>query len=258
MICPNCQTDTFISEQQYGALYTCNSCQAVYFINFDGKPEFSETVEPAFEQPAAQPIEQTFEQPVEQPIEQPTEYNQTFESSLEPLIDSVDMVNFDAKLDEQFGNQLGNPLESASVESPVETQAEPEPQFANSPEPSSEPQSLDYLNDINPFEQAAPEAAKTSPFNDVAKEISEFGNTETQLSGLNYDLHVSGLDNQETMKLFKEAISDLKLGWDANEIFRTVKNGQIKLEKLSPVKAYIIAKRIQFMDIEKNWKQNGL
>jgi hypothetical protein len=39
---------------------------------------------------------------------------------------------------------------------------------------------------------------------------------------------------------------------------RSIKNGQIQFEKLNPVKAYILAKRLQFLDIEKQWKQNAM
>ena len=49
MICPNCQKDQKVGEQNYGALYTCPSCQAVYFINFDGAPEFGDVSTESFE-----------------------------------------------------------------------------------------------------------------------------------------------------------------------------------------------------------------
>jgi hypothetical protein len=40
MDCPSCHKDVPVTESNYGALYTCATCQAVYFINFDGQPEF--------------------------------------------------------------------------------------------------------------------------------------------------------------------------------------------------------------------------
>ena len=40
MDCPSCHNNVSITEANYGALYTCSKCQAVYFINFDGRPEF--------------------------------------------------------------------------------------------------------------------------------------------------------------------------------------------------------------------------
>jgi hypothetical protein len=105
---------------------------------------------------------------------------------------------------------------------------------------------------------AATKTAVSGAFANIAQEISDFGNTDVQLAGLNYDLQVSGIDTQETKNLFKEAIEDSKFAWDAFEIMKSVKNGRIEIKKLSPAKAYLLAKRIQFLDIEKVWKQNVL
>ena len=40
MDCPSCHNDVPVTESNYGALYTCAKCQAMYFINFDGRPEY--------------------------------------------------------------------------------------------------------------------------------------------------------------------------------------------------------------------------
>ena len=233
MICPNCQIDVAISEQLFGALYTCGGCQAVYFINFDGHPEFGEVPtgilsdiisEPSIDsltaaEPAANP----------EPVNN-SGFHSTFESSFEPLVDSVDMVNFDNKLEAQFESYLGNE--------------------------GSEP-----VDEINPFENIQTESVvepNIHSFSQIAKEISDFGNSEAHVGGLNYDLKITGLDTQITMKQFKEIIEDPRFGWDSNEMLRGVKNGQITIERLNPAKAFVLAKRLQFLDIEKSWKQNAL
>lgn len=228
MICPNCQIDVAISEQLFGALYTCGGCQAVYFINFDGQPEFGEVPTGVLSDIVAEPTSEA------EPAA--PENFQSFESSLEPLVDSVDMVNFDNKLDAQFESFPSN-------ESPAPSESE----FAG--------------NDVNPFENVQAESVvepNIHSFSQIAKEISDFGNSEAHVSGLNYDLRITGLDTQLTLKQFKEVIDDPRFGWDSNEMIRGVKNGQITIEKLNPVKAFILAKRLQFLDIEKNWKQNAL
>lgn len=238
MICPNCQKDVAISEQLYGALYTCGSCQAVYFINFEGQPEFSEVptgvLSDIVSEPAAQEVEQVF-QP-EQSLEPEINFEQSFESSLEPLLDSVDMISFENKLEAQFSPNEINPDAPADF------------------------QQSDYQNsDLNPFEQPVVEPQQNAnSFSRIAKEISDFGNSEGHLSSLNYELQISGLDTQVTMRLFKEIIEDSRFGWDASEILRGVKNGRITFDKLNPVKAFILAKKLQFLDIEKQWKQNAM
>lgn len=278
MICPNCQTDVVVTEQHYGALYTCASCQAVYFINFEGQPEFGDV-------PTEIPTDLNTAPPETAPMQDfnSAELNNAdanngsgFEASLEPLIDSVDMVAFDNKLDDQFNN-LDNSLNN-DFNSPIDTSfessgtedsnnqelSEAEQQVPETQNTEQSMPEMDFSNtDANPFETmaAAPAAVpnnKSNSFSDAAQEISAFGNSEAQLAGLNYDLKIVGLDTQETTKLFKEAIEDSKFGWDVNELMKTIKNGEIQISRLSPVKAYILAKRIQFLDIEKHWKQNAL
>ncbi len=236
MICPNCQTDVAISEQLFGALYTCGACQAVYFINFEGQPEFGEIPTGDLSDFVSEPTAGTEPAVAPAPAASEANFQSTYESSLEPLVDSVDMVNFDNKLDAQFESYVNN-----------DSSAPPEGNFA--------------ANDLNPFENIQTESVvepNIHSFSQIAKEISDFGNSDAHVSGLNYDLKITGLDTQVTMKQFKEIIEDPRFGWDSSEMLRGVKNGQITIEKLNPVKAFILAKRLQFLDIEKNWKQNAL
>jgi hypothetical protein len=267
MICPNCQKDQTVGEQNYGALYTCGSCQAVYFINFDGVPEYGEM--------GAQDL-QSFEIPSEP--EGLADLNSSPESlpelgSIEPLVPSqnvLDNISYEQPVEEVASsldaiNSVDNPFESQDNMSAMNsdfqlqnnfelppvveaTQAVVPPPVAPAAKPAAKT-------------PAAPVAAKAVPlgaFADIAQEISDFGNTDAQLAGLNYDLVVSGIDTQETKNLFKEAIEDSKFAWDAFEIMKSVKNGRVEIKKLSPAKAYLLAKRIQFLDIEKVWKQNVL
>jgi hypothetical protein len=185
MICPNCQKDQNVTENSYGALYTCKSCQAVYFINFEGQPEFS---------------------------------NEEIPAAIEP-----------SSLEEAPASDLMAPLI----------------QF-NQNAFSTDPVTFENLDHAS------------NSFSDAAKDISDYGNTETQIAHLNYDLKITGLDTAEMMRLLKEAIEDSRFGWDAHEIMRMIKRGEVQFEKLNPVKAYILAKRLQFLDVEKIWKQNAV
>lgn len=285
MICPSCQKDVTVTEQNYGALYTCDQCQAVYFINFEGQAEYGEvpdTISPEMlsggageSVSAAQDRNSQIDSQINQadadpafafnefssePLP-PTDADETpsepFAASLEPLIDTINVVSVDAPLEgglpgELHGLQGDVPADIAADSVPAEVGELSSVDPAVSDDWSVTPEG-------NPFESAAdPAAAVTNSFSQVAQEISDFGNTEVHLAGMNYDLHISGLDTQETMRLFKEAIEDSKFGWDAADLMKTVRNGQIRFQRLSPVKAYILAKRLQFLDIEKKWKQNVL
>ncbi len=200
MICPNCQSDVKITEQNYGSLYTCVACQAAYFINFDGQPEFSNDDLP----------------------------NALDESAI--ALSDVPVVNTDLNLND-YNEFNASPIGEFNQN-----------EFAV----------------IEPIQDNIEAVQTFGSFTDVAKDISDFGNSETQVASLNYDLKISGLDTIEILKLFKESIEDSRFGWETNELMRSIKNGAISFEKLNPVKAYMLAKRLQFLDVEKKWKQNVL
>ena len=211
MICPNCHKESKITEHNFGALYTCSFCQAVYCINFEGLPEFGEISN-------------------EVPVDDPTNLPQ--ENPTEPLPEPEMPDNFT------------------------------EVQYADAPPANP------FILEVPPEVEAAvavpvqaKQPAKNNPsdsFTNIAQEISDFGNTDSQLASMNYDLQVTGIDNQQTKSLFKEAIEDSKFAWDAFEIMKSIKNGRVEITKMSPAKAYLLAKRLQFLDLEKKWKQNVL
>ncbi len=186
MNCPNCQSDVKVTEQNYGSLFTCPSCQAAYFINFEGQAEFG-----AMDEPMAPPESLAPDYNIA-PI--------TFAEASDPLIEPAPI----------------NPLGPSEV-----------------------------IPTLSEFELAA-------------QDISSFGNAETQGAILNYDLTISGLDTVEILKEFKEAIDDPRFGWETNSMMKSIRNGEVGLLRLNPVKAYILSKRLQFLDVEKIWKQNVL
>jgi hypothetical protein len=193
VICPQCTNEVSVTEAQYLSMYTCGKCQAVYFIDITGQPEFGDMSVPI-------PVEENAPE---------LENNFTSEISAE----------------------ISNDLAAANF-------------------------SMDLNSDVNPFDAPSPEAADSSVFGAVASEITDFANQDNSISALSYDLKVTGLDTKDAMMLFKEAVEDSKFGWIAQDIFSTIKNGECEFKNLNPVQAFILAKRIQFLDIEMQWAQN--
>lgn len=215
MICPGCQTDRDVTEKNYGALYTCPECQAVYFINFDGQPEYGDMSEQA---PGS-------------------------ESESEPLnLSPMDNVS-PVEAAESPPNETYLPMEENGAVFEDISSVNP---FAN-------------MGESNKQSQIESDGAESVPaFNQIAQNITDFGNQDVQIAAFNYNLKISGLDTQELRALFKEAIDDSRFGWDATDLMRTIKNGEIEIIKLNPVQAYVLAKRLQFVDIEKMWVQNEM
>lgn len=189
MICPQCTNEVPLAEAQFLSMYTCPKCQAVYFIDITGQPEFGDMSLPI---------------PNNAPLE---DHVQTAEP-----------------------NEILTPAEMPIAVS-------------------------DFIPEQTSYE--TPVAVENfSDFNSTALEITDFANQDNALSALTYDLKISGLDTKETMLLFREAVDDSKFGWIAHEIFSTVKNGECEFKNLNPIQAFVLAKRIQFLDIEMEWKQN--
>lgn len=301
MECPNCHVSVSVSEQLYGALYTCNDCRAVYFINFEGQPEFGEVSEEVLSDiisepepvnlsplPMAESEIVSVESSAEALTETPPEVAGDFEGSLEPLVDSINMVDFDNQLIQQSSDfapdanlaPLNNDIQNLDLMTNFENQnldsssaltSQPAEYLEEKEEVTSsgiqipdlsntDNNNLDLNSSVQPKAPVSKplSSAKSKDFNEIAKEISDFGNADVQLAALNYDLKISGLDTSEIKLLFQEAIEDSKLGWDANEIMRNITNGEVSFDKLNPAKAYILARRLQFLDIEKKWQQNAI
>ncbi len=174
MNCPSCHDQVEVLERNYGALFTCPKCQAVYFVNFEGQPEYS----------------------------QETPQDSQWHGDNTPLAEN--------------NNDMSPMLDTMDAELPP------------------------------------------SAFSGIAQEISDFGNSEVQITALNYTLVIEGLDTKEDVKAFKETISDNRFGWDVTKIMQQIKNGKITLEKLNPVQAFVLHKRIHFLNFDLKWKQNVL
>jgi hypothetical protein len=139
------------------------------------------------------------------------------------------------------------------------------PTFQNEIEPELDPQvevtpdlSQTFASDL----EAAPETFDSSndsninSFAHTAQEIADYGNDEDIVAGISYDVLIKGLDTKEVMQEFKDAIEDSKFAWITQDILNQIKNGESHLTGLNPIQAYVLASRIQFLDLEIEWKQN--
>lgn len=201
-------------------MYTCPKCQAVYFIDITGQPEFGDMSLPIPDEPQ---------------VEGEGIHGESIE------IQSLESVNFqthESQFENQFQtNELNNELSEVSTHGSLESMT------------------TELAADQNPFEVPM-QVESVSDFNSAALEITDFANQDNTISALSYDLKVTGLDTKETMLHFREAVDDSKFGWIAQELFSSIKNGQCEFKNLNPIQAFILAQRIQFLDIEMEWKQN--
>ncbi len=105
--CPKCHSSVEIPEQNFGTLFTCPACQAVYFVGWDGVPEQPQ------ENPV--PIESLSSEGPSDPSMLPPSWDQPLDSAAEviapPAAIHLDATpNFEDIV--EFGNspQLEGPL----------------------------------------------------------------------------------------------------------------------------------------------------
>lgn len=185
---------------------------AVYFVNFDGMPEYGDMSLDQFNQPDANEIS-TVESDLNALVEKPVvDYTETFSQQIESVgIDSEQSV--------------------------VET-----PYFQNESE-SQENFSSESIAGVNSFDL-------------VAQEIQNFANQDEVISEIYYSVVIKGIDSKEIRDQFKESIEDSKFAWIAKDILDKVQNGQCQIERLNPIQAYVLAQRLQFMDLDCHWEQH--
>jgi len=285
MQCPSCHKEVKVEDKNVGALFTCPQCRSVYFINFDGTPDYGD-----FQAPSEEEIKALQEQSLpkkknkkqesaaqvvlQEPVasEQSQDLNPAFlqndmsiagmdlpsipdisENNLQNVNESSDYQMTDFSLpplpEEPASDLPADNFALSDLQEPVGSMQTSEPMNFNfKPIPESEAIATEPVVEMN----------QTGQFQSIAQEIENFGNQQTVVSGLTYDLVISNVDSKEVMQLLKEALEDSKFGWHIDDYMRQIKAGRIIFKDMTPVQAFVLARRIQFLDITMEWKQNAV
>lgn len=240
MQCPSCHKEVSVEAKDIGALYTCPECRSVYFLGFDGVPEYGEV-----EQPSSEDLAKL--QNLHTPLKKKSKKKKdSSESEVDAPIQEQ-RESAIAQADQSFVESSELPIEQG--EQTFESEFVPIESL-----PTETPTIENFAYESVPLESN--EVNSLSDFSSVASEIEKFGNQQTFVSGLTYDLEITAIDTKESMALLKEAIDDMRFGWVVDDLVREIKSGTCKFKDLSPVQAFILARRIQFLDIQMKWIQN--
>lgn len=96
---------------------------------------------------------------------------------------------------------------------------------------------------------------------DAIQEIADFGNqpAATTASGLLfYDLHITRIDTLELRKALLDLLKDPKFKFNIEEVDRKIHNGVLVLQRLSPIKASVLVKKIRHLDVAVHWAQGNI
>lgn len=237
--CPSCHKDIEISNTNLGSLFTCSHCSAVYFINFDGDPEYEEL----------EVSDQVYEQSPSSEFSGSRVLNLTSPADaassleIEPSFQNFETASTESSSDQQFGDIP--PMNDELL--PVHT----------SGVSTETPNTQDY-NELNQSTEGSSAISTTSPVStgNAIDEINEFANsTDVNLTGLTYRVSIQGIDSKALLQEVKEALEDARFNWDVGILLSKRKDGVIQLEQLTPVKAAIVIQRLRLSGLEFKWEE---
>jgi hypothetical protein len=219
--CPVCSADI---PDDFGLL-ECPSCSAQLIVHMDGRVEYS----------GAQ----------ESPLMEPEELDPDDATSVavEPSAESFEFSD-----------------EEQNLELPPEVPEENAPALEfniGDQEPDEAPPA--ELTD--PFEaipdEPAAEVYRPAADSPDLSDVADFGNSDTsgRDGSLRYDLIITGIDTADVREAFREAITDRKLVWDIDQILRSLKNGEVRIENVTPPKAYMVISRLRSLPVQVRWEQ---
>ena len=224
-VCPSCKAQIEISSEFFGGLFTCPLCKAVYFIGFDGTPE-GFTPPPPLTEPPANDF-------------QPSNGFENYQQA-SPSFDQAG-GGTDYQMPETPSLQVDSP------------QVSDQPQFdINAPL-----QPLD--NDLSAGHSIPEDVPTSQPTGggslNPLQDVVDFANKEEAKSLATYTVTISGLDFSQNLQIFKEVLLDSKLDIHYDQIRSKIKNGTIRLEKLDPSQAAVLAFRLRPYPIGMKWEQ---
>lgn len=263
--CPHCNSHFEVEDRHLGTLYTCASCNAVFFIDWNGQPEVADHSESSSPEPF--------------PQESPTPESFSSEPpSSEPFV-SDSFAGFPESSDQNFSpfvNAENFPLPEAAVT------ADPSYENSSHGEPlDSESEFVDYNSGTpNPADMTfdpglpeyGPEDASRMPADITIpqphieinhdpsdlSDISDYANSEQMSSGITYSVVIEGIESFNIKNQLRDAMMDSRFGWDYDELLAGIHGGVLTLRKLTPIKASVLIGRIKYLPVRISWRQEIL
>ncbi len=227
--CPLCENTL---DGDFG-LVECSGCGAQLMIHVDGNVEFQGDDAPAVEASIKPGLTTVFP---------PQNFEESDEPPPPPEVAAID-----------------EPSQLEVDSDPEETVPEPEPELDAEPQPAPVSEPEYNFDDDSPVEPAPPAyASAASPDSPDLRDVANFGNSDFsggREGSLRYTLKIEGIDTSDVRNAFREAITDRKLMWDIETILRSVRNGEVTIQNVSPSKAFIVISRLRSLPLRVQWEQ---
>lgn len=171
-----------------------------------------------------------------------------------PLCSSIFFVGWDGQ-PELSANPV---VEEPSTEADL---PEPEPFQAEENLPAFTPIESSGIDAFSTGQEYFSNDIAPQPTQDLAgafESVEKYSNQTQETLPLSYNIFIRGLDLPKQVQELRDAIEDARFGWEAEKIISQINNGELVIEKLSPVKASILIQRVKYADIQIEWEQNVL
>lgn len=231
-ICPLCQNAL---PDDFG-LIECSQCGAPLFVDMDGN------------------VEHQGAEVVEEPVEEASEPMDAFHS------DDFQPVTMDSEPAEPEFVETDNPEEVASEE--IDEDAFDEEPAPADPPPTEgfEGFSVEEIeNQPEPQMQMMPPSTPNG--SQDLSDLSQFANSSesgTRDGNLRYTVFIDGIDTADIREGFRDVVSDRRFLWDTDRILRSIKDGQVKIEDVSAVKALLLIHRLRSLPLKVKWEQYAI
>ncbi len=96
---------------------------------------------------------------------------------------------------------------------------------------------------------------------EVMQEIVDFGNQSTSSSEtgiLLYEVQIAGIDTLELRRALIEVLKDPKFKWSVDELESKIHNGKLVIQKVTPIKASLLVKKLRPLDLNIYWTQGSV
>ena len=100
-----------------------------------------------------------------------------------------------------------------------------------------------------------------SPAGEGLDAVRNFGNSDLsqgQDGAVYFDVVISGVDSKKIRDELRDCLTDRRFLWDVDELIKSIRKGELKLQGLSAVKASVILARLKELPVELKWAQTGL
>ena len=113
--------------------------------------------------------------------------------------------------------------------------------------------------------ESPPEPIEVEPIKNIdpvnLSDIAEYGNSpisQARDGTLRFHVHLTNIDTADVRKAVREILADSRFLFDVDQIINSIRNGEVKISDVTPVKAAILIQRLRPLAVGISWEQYAI